>query len=157
MAGSEKRQLLIEALTDQASRTLNLKLSRGERSYVAEQMADRVIEEGWQWHPPKEGVLAELPPEEAAELFNEPGELTGESTPVVIEEVEWRPIEHIPGLTSFEISNKGDIRNKRTGRLCPKEYDIDRNVYYVKLVINTKPIHIDGPQLAKTMWREASE
>ncbi|QFG09781.1 hypothetical protein PBI_SHIBA_75 [Arthrobacter phage Shiba] len=78
--------------------------------------------------------------------------LTGKSTPVVFEDDEWRNIDCIEGLKNFEINQHGVIRNKVTGRVRPTEYDIDRNVDAVNLILNGKPINIVGKWLADAMW-----
>lgn len=53
----EKRQLLIEALQGVND---SLELRYAPPRVRAEMLADRVIAEGWQWHPPKEASFREI-------------------------------------------------------------------------------------------------
>jgi hypothetical protein len=66
-------------------------------------------------------------------------------------EEEWRTVEGI-GTNSFEINRLGTIRHKSSGRVQEPKYDEFYQMVTVKLIVNGKPVWIDGPTLAETMW-----
>lgn len=98
---------------------------------------------------------------EAAQLFNEPGEIpeeyftptnpNGNYTYSKKSEVEWRVISDLPSK-NFEISNTGLVRHKQTGRLFEPEFDIDYNLYMVKLIINEQDYRIVPEHLIERLW-----
>lgn len=67
-------------------------------------------------------------------------------------EPEWRDITAIVGLTSFEISNTGLIRHKKTKRLQEPTYSEDYRMHGVRLVLNGNVLWIDGLKMAAAMW-----
>lgn len=69
-----------------------------------------------------------------------------------VREEEWRDIECVVGLESFEIEHNGTIRNKRTKRIREAEYDIDHNAYAVHFIINGRPLRIIPERLVDVMW-----
>lgn len=81
------------------------------------------------------------------------GQLLPGSTPVeVLPEEEWRNIDSILGLESFQVSDIGRIRYKHNDRVIEPSFDCLTNKHYVKLKVNGKDLWIDGPVLAASMW-----
>lgn len=81
------------------------------------------------------------------------GRLLPKSTPIeVLPEEEWRNIDSILGLESFQVSDIGRIRYKHNDRVIEPSFDCLTNKHYVKLKINGKDLWIDGPVLAASMW-----
>lgn len=81
------------------------------------------------------------------------GQLLPGSAPVeVLSEEEWRDIDSIPGLKSFQVSDIGRIRYKHNDRVIEPSFDCLTNKHYVKLKVNGKDLWIDGPVLAASMW-----
>ncbi|QFG09180.1 hypothetical protein PBI_SPORTO_75 [Arthrobacter phage Sporto] len=78
--------------------------------------------------------------------------LTGESKVVETREEEWRDIDCVVGLHSFEIERGGTIRHKKTKRVQDPKYDEQRNVWAVELILNGRPIKLVGEALAAAMW-----
>jgi hypothetical protein len=75
-----------------------------------------LIELTWPSEQPK-GALEGLSLEEAKQLFNEPGTLTGKTTPVIIEEPTEPTWIRIPEFENYEINPVGDVRNRFTRRV----------------------------------------
>lgn len=105
MVSNEKRQLLVDAFTDELIKRSDNML--GSCIYFAGFLADRAIEEGWQWHPKPE-PLAEW---EKELLWNaqEEEKVTAEGP-----EPTWV---RIPEFVNYEVNTLGVVRNFWTKRV----------------------------------------
>lgn len=99
---------------------------------------------------PKEGT--EILFDSGSTAYIPDAEFTGKVTKVEVREEEWRDIECIVGLNSFEIERGGTIRHKKTKRVQEATYDEERGVMVVELILNGKPIKLIGEYLVDAMW-----
>lgn len=101
---------------------------------------------------PREGT--EILFDNGSSAFIPDAGLTGESREVVFEEEEWRVIPDLP-TRAYEVNKTGDIRIARTGKVLPLEgFDIDYNMDVVEVRINGAAYMLNGPIIARELFRE---
>lgn len=155
---NDKKQLLIEAILAE----LFTSLRGASPAAIASALADRVIEEGWQWHPTSteakvkeewrvvlaDDDIIDIDPNDVS-LFGNKGMKWGVQLP---KEEEWRVIPDLP-TRAYEVNKTGDIRIAHTKKVLPLEgYDIDFNMEVVEVRINGASFMLNGPLIARELF-----